>query len=187
MPWDLQNLTTTVPVAHLFSLIFQILRDQWGIPYDIGKEALTYLNFISGNLHFRYQLWFLLCSASVHSFGLYLFRAAVFFVFMPSSICLNIFTVYYLFKESWQDKYFFFSVQHFTSLPSVLGTGSLKCENLVRTEQFLPFSLNDTFQYIPSGSCKNTLEVEASMLRIICFVWNWTWSMHCNNTISFFM
>lgn len=63
----------------------------------------------------------------------------------------------------------------------------LKCKNLVTTEHFLPFSFNDTFQYIPRGNCKIRLQGETSLFRVICFAWNWTCSMLCNNTIFFSM
>lgn len=103
-------------------------------------------------------------------------------------LCLNISTVYYLFKQSWQDEYFFFLSSATYHKPLFCPWKRLlKCENLVRTEHFLPFSFNGTFQYVPRGSCKIRLQRDVSMFRVICFAWNWTCSMHCNNTICFSM
>lgn len=55
---------------------------------------------------------------------------------------------------------FYFSIQQ--RIVSVLGTESLKCEDLLSAEQFLPFSINDTFQYLSRSGCKNTLQDKAT-------------------------
>lgn len=82
--------------------------------------------------------------------------------------------------ESWQDEVFLF----FHSTMS-LGIESLKCENLLSAEWSLLFSINDTFQYLSRSGCKNKTRQSNQVQKI--FVWNWIYSMHCNNTISLSM
>lgn len=151
--------TATGPIAHLFSLIFQILRDQQGIlliPSAIrhGKEALIYplylsICFLDITYDFCYVLHLvivLLCICFVLQFSMLLCQAV---------LCLNISTVYYLFNQSWQDEYFFFKFSNVSqTLPVSLKQTFWTVRIWWEQNTFFPFLLMKLFSTYPEAAVK---------------------------------